>query len=76
MITEILNAIPGGGERTQEGLARAARGEGSSLGAHPVWLGPWSWMVLLYRYEETSGRVFVVATHAARSATSATGSGR
>lgn len=30
-ITEILEAIPGAWERTQEGLAQAARGEGTSL---------------------------------------------
>jgi hypothetical protein len=30
-ITEILDAIPGAWERTQEGLAQAARGEGSPL---------------------------------------------
>ncbi len=35
-------------------------------------LGPWSWMLLLYRYEESSDRVFVVAMHDARSAASAT----
>ncbi|HXV05860.1 MAG TPA: hypothetical protein VFP23_08175 [Solirubrobacterales bacterium] len=34
-------------------------------------LGPWSWMILLYRYEESSDRVFVVAMHDARSAASA-----
>lgn len=38
-------------------------------------LGPWSWMIFLYRYEETSSRVFVVATHDARSAASATATG-
>jgi hypothetical protein len=38
-------------------------------------LGPWSWMLLLYRYEESSDQVFVVAMHDARSATSATSSG-
>jgi plasmid stabilization system protein ParE len=37
-------------------------------------LGPWSWMLLLYRYEESSDRVFVVAMHDARSASSATSS--
>lgn len=37
-------------------------------------IGPWSWMILLYRYEEPSDRVFVVAMHDARSATSATAS--
>jgi plasmid stabilization system protein ParE len=31
-------------------------------------LGPWSWMVLLYSYEEASDRVFIVAMHDARSA--------
>lgn len=30
-ITEILDAIPGAWERTQEGLAQARRGEGSPL---------------------------------------------
>jgi hypothetical protein len=30
-ITEILDAIPGAWERTQEGLAQAARGEGTPL---------------------------------------------
>jgi len=35
-------------------------------------LGPWSWMILLYRYEESSDRVYVVAMHDARSAASAT----
>jgi hypothetical protein len=30
-ITEILNAIPGAWERTQEGLEQAARGEGKPL---------------------------------------------
>lgn len=34
-------------------------------------LGPWPWMVLLYRYEESSDRVFLVAMHDARSAASA-----
>ena len=33
-------------------------------------LGPWSWMILLYRYDEASDRVFVVAMHDARSAAS------
>jgi plasmid stabilization system protein ParE len=37
-------------------------------------LGPWLWMLLLYRYEESSDQVFVVAMHDARSATSATSS--
>jgi hypothetical protein len=34
-------------------------------------LGPWSWMILLYRYEESLDRVFLLAMHDARSATSA-----
>jgi plasmid stabilization system protein ParE len=38
-------------------------------------LGPWPWVLLLYSYEESSDRVFVVAMHDARSATSATSSG-
>jgi hypothetical protein len=35
-------------------------------------LGPWSWMILLYRYEESSDHVYVVAMHDGRSAASAT----
>lgn len=35
-------------------------------------LGPWPWMILLYSYDESSGRVSVVAMHDGRSATSAT----
>jgi plasmid stabilization system protein ParE len=35
-------------------------------------IGPWSWMILLYRYEESSDRVYVVAMHDGRSAASAT----
>jgi hypothetical protein len=33
-------------------------------------LGPWSWMLLLYRYDEASDRVFIIAVHDARSAAS------
>lgn len=35
-------------------------------------LGPWFWMILLYRYEHSSDRVYVVAMHDGRSATSTT----
>ncbi len=35
-------------------------------------LGPWAWMILLYRCEQASGRAYVVAMHDGRSATSAT----
>jgi plasmid stabilization system protein ParE len=35
-------------------------------------LGPWSWMIMLYRYEESTDRVYVIAMHDGRSATSAT----
>jgi hypothetical protein len=35
-------------------------------------LGPWPWMILLYSYEQSSDRVYVVAMHDGRSATSAT----
>jgi plasmid stabilization system protein ParE len=31
-------------------------------------LGPWSWMILLYRYDESSDRVYVIAVHDGRSA--------
>lgn len=33
-------------------------------------LGPWSWMLLLYVYDEASDRVFIVSMHDARSALS------
>ena len=39
-------------------------------------LGPWSWMILLYSYEASSDRVYVVAMHDGRSATSATATRR
>lgn len=39
-------------------------------------LGPWPWMILLYSYEEPSNRVYVVAMHDGRSATSATAAQR
>lgn len=39
-------------------------------------LGPWSWMILLYSHEESSNRVYVVAMHDGRSATSATAAQR
>lgn len=35
-------------------------------------IGPWSWMILLYRYEESTDRAYVVAMHDGRSAASAT----
>lgn len=35
-------------------------------------IGPWSWMILLYRYEESTDLAYVVAMHDGRSATSAT----
>jgi plasmid stabilization system protein ParE len=34
-------------------------------------LGPWPWMILLYRYDKYADRVFVVAMHDARSGGSA-----
>jgi hypothetical protein len=34
-------------------------------------LGPWAWMILLYRCDGSSDRVYVVAMHDGRSATSA-----
>jgi plasmid stabilization system protein ParE len=48
---------------------RALEGEWS--GARFL-LGPWPWMILLYRYDEPSDRVFLAAVHDARSAMSAT----
>lgn len=36
-------------------------------------LGPWSWMLLLYSYDEALDRVFIVSMHDARSAASPRG---
>lgn len=33
-------------------------------------LGPWTWMILLYTYDETTDEVYIVAVHDARTATS------
>ena len=33
-------------------------------------LGPWSWMILLYRYEKPSDEIYLIAVHDARSVTS------
>jgi hypothetical protein len=38
-------------------------------------LGPWSWMLMLYRYDQASDRVFVISVHDARSAASPRSSG-
>jgi plasmid stabilization system protein ParE len=35
-------------------------------------LGPWPWMILVYRYEEPRDTIFLVAVHDARAATSPT----
>jgi plasmid stabilization system protein ParE len=35
-------------------------------------LGPWAWMILLYRYDDAAGQVYVIAMHDGRSAASAT----
>jgi hypothetical protein len=39
-------------------------------------LGPWAWMILLYRYDEPSDRVYVIAMHDGRSAISASSAKR
>ena len=38
-------------------------------------LGPWSWMLLLYSYDEASDQVFMLSMHDARSAASPRSSG-
>jgi hypothetical protein len=38
-------------------------------------LGPWSWMLLLYSYDQGPDRVFVISVHDARSAASPRSSG-
>lgn len=36
-------------------------------------LGPWPWMILLYRYDEAKDKVFIVAVEDARCSAAATG---
>jgi len=58
--------------RVLEDFPQAGRAlEGRRVAARFL-LGPWPWMILVYRYDEPSDRVFLVAVHDARSATSAT----
>jgi plasmid stabilization system protein ParE len=59
--------------RLLENFPRAGRALEGDWSAARFLLGPWPWMILLYRYDERSERVFLVAAHDARSATSATG---
>jgi len=35
-------------------------------------LGPWRWMLLIYRYDETDDRVTVIGVHDSRSSSAAT----
>jgi len=56
----VLETFPSGG--------RALQGKWS--GTRMV-LGPWPWMLLIYRYDEVADEVRVVAMHDARSAASA-----
>jgi hypothetical protein len=53
------------------GPALSGRGEGFR-----VLLGPWRWLLLVYVYLEAEDRVVVVTIQDARSATSATTTGR
>lgn len=58
--------------RTLETFPLAGVGLGGRWEPARFVLGPWSWMILLYSYEESSDSVYVVAMHDGRSATSAT----
>lgn len=61
--------------RTVETFPLAGRAlEGGWEGARFV-LGPWQWMILLYRYEEGRDSVYIVAMHDGRSARPATAGG-
>jgi len=57
---QVLETFPAGGRALQ----------GKWAGTRMV-LGPWPWMMLLYRYDEVADEVRVVAMHDARSAASA-----
>jgi plasmid stabilization system protein ParE len=56
----VLETFPSGGRALQ----------GKWAGTRMI-LGPWPWMLLIYRYDEGAGEVRVVAMHDARSAASA-----
>lgn len=43
---------------------------------HRVILGPWRWMLLVYRLDDTNDRAMVVTVHDARSSSAATGNRR
>lgn len=56
----VLETFPSGGRALQ----------GKWTGTRMI-LGPWPWMMLLYRYDDVADEVRVVAMHDARSAASA-----
>jgi plasmid stabilization system protein ParE len=58
--------------RLLEDFPLAGRALEGNWSATRFLLGPWPWMILLYRHDEPSNRVFLVAAHDARSAMSAT----
>jgi plasmid stabilization system protein ParE len=58
--------------RLLEDFPLAGRGLAGRWSAARFLLGPWPWMILVYRYDEPADRVFVVAVHDARSASSVT----
>lgn len=58
--------------RLLEDFPLAGRALEGSWSAARFLLGPWPWMILLYRYDEPSNRVYLIAAHDARSAASAT----
>jgi plasmid stabilization system protein ParE len=58
--------------RLLEDFPLAGRALEGNWSAARFLLGLWPWMILLYRYDEPSDRVFLVAVHDAPSATSAT----
>ncbi len=58
--------------RTLETFPLAGAGLGGRWASTRFAIGPWSWMILLYSYDESSDRVYVVAMHDGRSASPAT----
>ena len=47
---------------------------GGRWAGHRFILGPWRWMLIIYRYDESAGRVEVITIRDARSARSPTAS--
>lgn len=58
--------------RLLEDFPNAGRELAGAWSATRFLLGPWPWMILIYRYEESADRVFLVSVQDARAAAAPT----